>query len=86
MSIGNSAELQGGQELSYVTQKDAYAGTLFSRVIQAINSLAKNSGTAAVGKIPSPPPIDSINVSGPAPVNGIITLPSDCLLYTSRCV
>ena len=83
MAQGTSnAQLQGGQELNFVSQKDAYAGTLFSRIIQAINSLALNSGTAAVGKIPSPPPIDSINVSGPAPVNGTITLPSEILHHT----
>lgn len=78
---GTDSELQGGRELNYVSQKDAYAGTLFSRVIEAINALAKNSGSAAVGKIPPPPPVDSISVSGPAPVDGVVTIPQSEILH-----
>ncbi len=78
---GTDSSLQGGQELNYIAQKDAYAGTLLSRIIQAVNTLAKNSGVAAVGKIPPPPPVDSINVSGPTPVNGLVTIPESEVLH-----
>lgn len=78
---GSNEQLQGGQELSYIAQKDAYAGTLFGRLIQAVNTLAKNAGVAAVGKVSPPPPIDTINVSAPAPVNGIITIPQSEILH-----
>ena len=35
-----------------------------TRIIDAVNTLAKNAGVAAVGKVPTPPPIDSITVAG----------------------
>ena len=81
MSRGANEELQGGRELNYVAQRDAYTGTLFSRVIEAINTLAKNSAVAAVGKVPPPPPVDNINVKGNL-VNGVLTAPSEILHWT----
>ncbi len=78
---GENQQLQGGQELSYIAQKDAYAGTLFGRLIQAVNTLAKNAGVAAVGKVSPPPPVDSISVSGNAPSNGILTVPNSEVLH-----
>jgi hypothetical protein len=82
MAQGENQQLQGGQELSYVNQRDSYSGSLFSRLIAAINQLAKNSGVAAVGKVSPPPPINSVTVSGSAPSNGIITCPSELLHFT----
>lgn len=81
MAQGVNQELQGGQELSYIAQKDAYLGTLFNRTISAINQLAKNVGVAAVGKVSPPHPIDTINVSGPTPVNGVMTIPNSEMLH-----
>jgi hypothetical protein len=81
MAKGINEQLQGGQELSVVNQKDAYSGSLFGRVIDAINQLAKNAGVAAVGKVAPPPPINSINVQG-AISNGILTAPSEILHWT----
>ena len=78
---GANQELQGGQELSYVAQKDAYAGTLFSRLIAAVNTLAKNAGVAAVGNIPAPPRIDTINVQGTLS-GSTLTAPSEILHWT----
>jgi|ERR1700674_220374 len=78
---GENQHLQGGRELNYVAQKDAYAGTLFSRIIEAVNTLAKNAGVAAVGKIAPPPPIDAINVSG-TQVGDTITVPGEVLHHT----
>lgn len=79
--LGVNEELEGGRELNYITLRDNYAGSLFSRVIGAVNALAKNYGVAAVGKKSSPPPIDSITVSGPSPVKGIINIPNSEILH-----
>lgn len=78
---GANEQLQGGQELNYISQRDAYAGTLFGRVIQAVNTLAKNAGVAAVGKVSPPPPVDNLTVSGSAPSNGIISVPQSEILH-----
>jgi hypothetical protein len=80
---GANEELQGGRELSYVTQKDALTGSLFSRILDAVNTLAKNAGVAAVGNIPPPPPVDSITVQGTTSEDGsTITCPSEILHFT----
>lgn len=78
---GENQELQGGQELSYIAQKDAYAGTLFNKVISAINTLAKNASVAAVGKVAPPPPIDTINIQGTL-AGSTVTCPSEILHWT----
>jgi len=79
---GVNEQLEGGRELSFIAQKDAYAGSLLGRIIEAVNTLAKNAGVAAVGKVSPPHPIDTVNVSGPAPVNGVLTCPSEILHWT----
>jgi hypothetical protein len=61
---GKSAILEGGQELSAITNRDFNNGTLLQRIIDAVNSLALNSGTLAVGKLQPPPPVQSISVAG----------------------
>lgn len=74
-------QLQGGRELNYVSQKDAYTGTLFQRLITAVNTLAKNAGVSAVGKTSPPPRIDAINVQG-TQVGDTVTCPSEVLHWT----
>ena len=78
---GTNQQLQGGQELNYIAHKDAYAGTLFGRIIEAVNTLAKNAGVAAVGKVSPPHPINSISVSGSTPSNGILSVPNSEVLH-----
>ena len=78
---GTNQQLQGGQELNYIAHKDAYAGTLFDRIIQAVNTLAKNAGVAAVGKVSPPHPINNISVSGSTPSNGILSVPNSEVLH-----
>src|ERR1700675_457714 len=75
------ARLTGGRELNYVSQKDAYVGTLFQRIIHAVNQLASNSAVAAVGKLSPPSPIDSIQVKG-VQVGNVITVPGETLHFT----
>lgn len=81
MAAGLNEQLQGGRELNYITQRDNYAGSLFSRVIDAINTGFKNAGVSAVGKLSPPPPIASINVQG-TQSGSTITCPSEILHFT----
>jgi hypothetical protein len=81
MTPGANEQLTGGRELSYISQRDNYAGSLFTRIIDAINTGFNNAGVAAVGKVPPPPPIDSISVAGGSVVNGVITVPSTEILH-----
>lgn len=78
---GENEQLEGGRELNYLTQKDSYAGSLFSRIITAVNTLAKNAGVSSVGKVSPPPPIDRINVQGSLTGN-TLTCPSEILHWT----
>jgi hypothetical protein len=78
---GLNEQLEGGRELSYINIRDSYAGSLFNRVIEAVNTLSKNAGVAAVGKVSPPPPINGITVSGTAPVNGVMTVPNSEILH-----
>ena len=78
---GRNSILEGGQELTYVTQKDALHGSLLSRIIEAVNILAQNANVSAVGKLPPPAPVDSISVQG-TPSGNVITSPSEHLHFT----
>jgi hypothetical protein len=76
---GKNAQLEGGQELSFVEQSmSAYLGSLLRRTINAVNTLSLNSGVAAVGKTPAPPKVDSISISGTQSGN-TFTCPSEIL-------
>jgi hypothetical protein len=78
---GLNEQLEGGRELNYISQRDAYAGSLFSRIVEAVNTLAKNAGVAAVGKVSPPHPIDSIQVQG-TQVGNLVTCPGEILHHT----
>jgi hypothetical protein len=75
---GENEQLTGGRELVYLTQKDTFLGSLFSRVIASVNQLATNTGVASIGKTTPPPKIDSITVQG-TQVGSVITCPSEIL-------
>ena len=47
---GKNGILEGGQELTRITQMDFNNGNLLNRIIEAVNSLATNLGASAVGK------------------------------------
>ena len=81
MSQGLNQQLQGGRELNYVTQRDNYSGSLFGRIIEAVNTLAKNVGVAAVGKVAPPNPVDAVNVLG-AQSGDTVTCPGEILHFT----
>jgi hypothetical protein len=78
---GENEVLQGGRELNFISQKDPYNGSLLSKMIDAINAVAKHAGVAAVGKVPPPPRIDSINVQGTLS-GSVMTCPSEILHWT----
>jgi hypothetical protein len=67
--------------LTAVQQKDFNNGNLLARIIAAVNSLALNVGASAVGKLPPPPPIQSIAVQGTQSGN-VLTAPSEILHWT----
>lgn len=82
MSNGNNSQLTGGRELPYVTQKDAYVGSLFQRIIRAINLMADNVAVSPIGKLPPPDPINGIQVQGSMDsVNNVLTAPSEHLHF-----
>ena len=75
------SELSGGQELAAIKNRDSLLGSLLERIIDGTNTLAKNTGSAVVGKVPPPPKIDSITVQG-VQAGGTITCPSEHLHWT----
>lgn len=54
--------LTGGRALTKLIQKDATQGALIQRIITAVNTLADNTGSSAVGRLSPPPPINALNV------------------------
>lgn len=81
MAQGTNQQLQGGRELNYIAQRDTYAGSLFARIIKAVNSVANNTATAAIGKLTPPDPINAITVKG-TQVGNVITCPGEILHFT----
>lgn len=80
---GKNGQLEYGQEMSVISQKDFNQGTILKRIIDAVNSLAQNVGASAVGKLPPPPPINSIQVQGTLNnVTNTITASSEHLHFT----
>lgn len=83
MAKGKNSQLSGGRELSYITQRDALYGSLLQRIITSINTLGANVAVSPTGKLPAPPPIDSISVQGAAdPNTNTITVASEHLHWT----
>jgi hypothetical protein len=78
---GLNKQLEGGRELAHTTMHYQAIGTLITRVINSVNTLAKNAGVSSVGKITPPPPIDTINVQG-TQAGSTITCPSEILHWT----
>lgn len=60
---GIGGDLDGGRELSEIEQSSPSAGRLYRRIIQAVNTLAKNTASSATGEVSPPPPIAAVNVS-----------------------
>jgi hypothetical protein len=81
MAQGKSAQLDGGRELVTLTQQNPYLGSILKRMIDAVNNVATASAVSAVGKVPPPAPVDSVQVNG-TQVDDVITSPSETLHWT----
>lgn len=57
------ADLSGGEYLAHLLNQDVRQGMLFQKLITAVNQLGKATGTAPVGQVSAPPPIDGHNVA-----------------------
>lgn len=76
-------QLTGGRELNYLRQKDALQGSLFQKIINAVNNLANSASVSAVGKLSAPPPVDSVDVHGTFDADtNTITAPDNILHFT----
>jgi hypothetical protein len=83
MAQGKNQQLEGGSELTYLSQKDAFLGKILRRIIEAVNTTANNAAVSSVGLFPTPPKVDSINVAGTFSSNtNIITTTSEHLHWT----
>jgi len=60
---GIGGDLDGGRELSEIEQSSPSSGRLYRRIIQAVNTLARNTASSATGEVAAPPPIAGVNVS-----------------------
>ena len=60
---GIGGDLDGGRELSEIEQSSPSLGRLVRRVIQGVNTLAKNTASSATGEVAAPPPLAGVNVS-----------------------
>ena len=54
--------LSGGRVLTQWIQQNASQGSLIQRLVTAINTLAENTASSAVGRLAPPPPINALNV------------------------
>lgn len=54
--------LSGGRVLTKWVQDNASQGSLIQRIITAVNTLADNTASSAVGRLAPPPPINALNV------------------------
>jgi len=54
--------LSGGRVLTKWVQQNASQGTLIQKIVTAVNTLADNTASSAVGRLAPPPPINALNV------------------------
>lgn len=57
------AQLDGGEFLADLLNKDVRHGMLLQNIIRAVNNTAKAAGVAPVGQASPPPPIDGHNIA-----------------------
>ena len=62
MSNAAKGGLSGGRALTKLMQENPTHGSLIQKIITAVNTLADNTASSAVGRITPPPPINALNV------------------------
>lgn len=62
MSTSAKGVLSGGRALTQWVQQNPTQGSLLQKIITAVNTLADNTASSAVGRIAPPPPINALNV------------------------
>jgi hypothetical protein len=55
--------LTGGRALTKWIQQNSTQGSLLQKIINGVNTLASNTASSAVGRLPPPPPIQGLNVT-----------------------
>ena len=62
--MSNSAKgiLSGGRASTSWTQENPTQGSLLQKIITAVNALADNTASSAVGRSTPPPPINALNI------------------------
>jgi hypothetical protein len=62
MSTSTKGTLSGGRALTKLIQENPTHGALLQKIITAVNTLAENTTSSAVGRSTAPPPINALNV------------------------
>jgi len=62
MSTSAKGTLSGGRALTKLIQENPTHGALLQKIITAVNTLAENTTSSAVGRSTAPPPINALNV------------------------
>jgi hypothetical protein len=62
MSAKEKGVLSGGRALTKLIQENPTHGALLQKIITAVNTLAENTTSSAVGRSTAPPPINALNV------------------------
>ena len=62
MSTSAKGVLSGGRALTQWVQNNPTQGSLLQKIITAVNTLADNTVSSAVGRSAPPPPINALNV------------------------
>jgi hypothetical protein len=62
MTTSAKGILSGGRALTEWVQQNPTQGSLLQKIITAVNTVADNTASSAVGRLSPPPPINALNV------------------------
>lgn len=76
----SATQIDGGQELLTLTTQNPKLGSVLRRILDGVNRLASNTATSPTGELPSPAPVDTINVKGTYNAStNVLTAPAELL-------
>ena len=64
MGQGTNQQLELGPELTLISQQNSFLGKILRRIVEGVNTTARNASVSSVGLFPTPPKVDSVNVQG----------------------